>query len=135
MSKRKRTKRQAIVNKTLHRIIDFIVIILVDWIWFRLILKGQDLSYINDENKLKNNMSPYKRMWFALLAIVIVSLLIVTECLRHKWSRICPVCRNHNNPVNTSFMIYHRVCNKSNSVTSGAGTAYLSRALLVIPGF
>jgi hypothetical protein len=40
-----------------------------------------------------------------------------------KWPRICSVCRNHN-PFFSSFMTYHRVCNKSNTtaVTSLAGT-------------
>ena len=33
--------------------------------------------------------------------------------LTHKWSWICSVCHNHN-PVLSSFMICHRVCNKSN---------------------
>jgi hypothetical protein len=40
-----------------------------------------------------------------------------------KWPRICSVCRNHN-PFLSSFMTYHRVCNKSNTTaaTSLAGT-------------
>ena len=39
------------------------------------------------------------------------------------------VCRSHN-PILSSFMTYHRVCNKSNTTdaTCGAGTAYSSRA-------
>jgi hypothetical protein len=42
-------------------------------------------------------------------------------------SRICPVCHNYN-PVRSSFMTNHRVCNKSNTMDaiSGAGTAYPS---------
>ena len=45
-------------------------------------------------------------------------------------------CRNHN-PVLSSFMIYHRVCNKINTtrVTCGAGTAYPSGAPAFTPGF
>jgi hypothetical protein len=37
----------------------------------------------------------------------------------------------------SSFMTYHRVYNKSNTTgaTSGAGTAYLSRANGFAPGF
>jgi hypothetical protein len=44
-------------------------------------------------------------------------------------SRICPVCHNYN-PVRSSFMTNHRVCNKSNTMDaiSGAGTAYPSWA-------
>ena len=34
----------------------------------------------------------------------------VTEYLCHKWPHICYVCRNHN-PILSSFMTYHRVCN------------------------
>jgi hypothetical protein len=44
----------------------------------------------------------------------------------HKWSRLCFVRHNHN-PVLSSFMTYHRCCNKS--TTTGATctpeTAYL----------
>jgi hypothetical protein len=40
-------------------------------------------------------------------------------------------------PVLSSFMNYHRICNQINttSTTSGAGTAYLSRAPKFSPGF
>ena len=34
---------------------------------------------------------------------------LVKEYLCHKWSRICPVCRNHK-PVLSSVMMYHQVC-------------------------
>jgi len=46
------------------------------------------------------------------------------------------ICRNHN-PVLSSFMAYHRVYNKSNTMgpTSGAGTAYPSGSLGITPGF
>ena len=39
------------------------------------------------------------------------------------------VCRNHN-PIISSFMTYHMVCNQSNktAATNGAGTAYPSGA-------
>ena len=45
-------------------------------------------------------------------------------------------CRNHN-PVLSSFMIYHRVCNKINTtgITCWAGTAYPSGAPAFTPGF
>jgi len=36
--------------------------------------------------------------------------LTVTEWLCHKWPRICSVCHTHN-PVLSSFMAYHWVCN------------------------
>jgi hypothetical protein len=36
--------------------------------------------------------------------------LTVTEYLCHKWPRICSIYGNHN-PVLSSFMTYHRVCN------------------------
>ena len=43
----------------------------------------------------------------------------------------------HMTPVLSSFMNYHRMCNQINmtSTTSGAGTAYLSRAPKFSPGF
>jgi len=54
----------------------------------------------------------------------------------------CSICRNHN-PALSSFMTYHGVCNKNNTlgVTCGAGTAHLSRTaefapvLLFLVGF
>jgi len=54
----------------------------------------------------------------------------------YNWPRICYVCRSHN-PVLSSFMNYHRVCNKSNTTgaTSGAGTAYPFGTPEFIPGF
>ena len=49
----------------------------------------------------------------------------------NKTIKLCP------NPVLSSFMSYHRVCNKSNTmgVTRGAGTAYLSGVPEFTPGF
>ena len=46
------------------------------------------------------------------------------------------VCRIHN-PVLSSFMTYHRICNKSNTTdaTSGAGTVHSSGAPNFTPGF
>ena len=56
----------------------------------------------------------------------------------HKWPRIhvCSVCRNHN-AVFSSFITYHRVCNKSSTTgaTCGAETAYHSGAPEFTPGF
>ena len=51
--------------------------------------------------------------------------LTVMEYPCHKWPLICSTCRKHFS-VLSSFMIYHRVCNKSNTTgaTIGAGTAY-----------
>jgi hypothetical protein len=34
---------------------------------------------------------------------------------KYKWTRICSVCRNHN-PVISSFMSYHLICNESNTM-------------------
>jgi hypothetical protein len=53
----------------------------------------------------------------------------VTEYLCHKWPQICSACCNHN-PILSSFMTYHRVCDKSNmtGATYGAWTAYPSCA-------
>jgi hypothetical protein len=47
---------------------------------------------------------------------------------------MCPVCRYHN-PVFTSFMTYHCVCNHSNTTcaTSGAGTGNYSGAYELFP--
>ena len=54
----------------------------------------------------------------------------------HKWPRICSVCRHHNT-VLSSFMTYHRVCNKSNTthVNNGTGPFYPSGAPKFIPVF
>ena len=42
----------------------------------------------------------------------------------------------HMTPVLSSFMNYQRICNQINtSITSGAGTVYLSRAPKFSPGF
>ena len=48
---------------------------------------------------------------------------------------LCSVCRNHN-PVLSSFMTYHQVCNKSNTmgVTCGVGTAHSSRVPEIFSG-
>ena len=51
----------------------------------------------------------------------------VTEYLCHKWPGIFPVCRNHN-PVLSSFMTYHRMCNKN--YTTGS---QVEQELLTIP--
>jgi hypothetical protein len=50
----------------------------------------------------------------------------------NKWPQICSVCRNHNSYL-SSFMIYHRVCDKSN--TCGIGTANPPGGPEVTPGF
>jgi len=58
--------------------------------------------------------------------------LTVTEYLCHKWPRICSFRRKHN-PVLSSFMNYHRVCNKSNTTdgTNWAGTGLPFRSIWV----
>jgi hypothetical protein len=52
--------------------------------------------------------------------------LTVTEYLCHIWPRICSSCHSHNTTSLSSFMIHHRIFNKSNSVdtTSGAGIGH-----------
>ena len=45
--------------------------------------------------------------------MVVLKWLIATKYVCHKWPQICFVCRNHN-PVLSSFMPYHRICDKSN---------------------
>ena len=58
------------------------------------------------------------------------NLVNVTEYLCHKSPWICSICFNHN-PVLSSIMTYHQVCNKSNTTgaTSKAGTAHPSEHL------
>ena len=48
---------------------------------------------------------------------------LVMEYMCHKWILICSVCGNHN-PILSSFMIYHCICNKINTMdaSSGIGT-------------
>ena len=60
--------------------------------------------------------------------------LTVTEYLCHTWPRICFVITTL---VLSSFMTYHRVCNKSNTTGDicGAGTAHPSGAPEVTPVF
>ena len=51
---------------------------------------------------------------------------MTTDYLCHKWPRKCSVCRN--NPVFSSFMTCHRICNKiiTTGARCGTGTAYPS---------
>jgi len=53
-----------------------------------------------------------------------------------KWPRICSTCSKYF-PVLSSFMTYHRVCNKINTTgtTNGAGTAYPFGAPEFTPSF
>ena len=73
---------------------------------------------------------------FESFTVATMTWLTVTEVLCHNWPRICSVCRNQN-PVFSSWLTYHRVCNKSNttSVICGAGTAHSSGAHAFTPGF
>jgi len=61
--------------------------------------------------------------------------LTVTEYLCHKRPRIYSVFSNHN-PALSSFVAYHRDCNKSNSTVfiCGTGTANSSGTPEIIPG-
>ena len=66
---------------------------------------------------------PKGSKWFMFATM---TWLIVTEYMCHKPPRLCSFCRNHN-PVLSSFMINHRVCNTTGA-TYGAGTANSSGA-------
>ena len=71
----------------------------------------------------------YGHLWYIYYVKVsqaTMTWLTVTDYLYHKWPRICCVCRCHN-LILSSFMTYHRLCNKSNmtGATSGAGTSIL----------
>jgi hypothetical protein len=70
--------------------------------------------------------SRFHLSWHLSFTVATMTCLTVTEYLCHKWQRICSVCRYHY-PVLSSFMTYHRVCNKSNTtgVNSGAGTEFI----------
>ena len=52
----------------------------------------------------------------------------VMEYLCHKSPRLCSICRNHN-PVLSSFMTYHRVCNQNTT----ADTILVKHELFTIP--
>ena len=69
-------------------------------------------------------------------SVAIMTSLTVTEYPCHKRPRICSVCRNHN-PVLSSIITYHLVCNKNNTTgaTTGKGTVYPSGAPEFTPGF
>jgi hypothetical protein len=54
-----------------------------------------------------------------------------TKYLCHKLPRICSVCRNYY-PVLSSFITYHRICNKSN--TTGASCGKWTTCLYRAPG-
>ena len=56
--------------------------------------------------------------------------------MSHKWPLICSLCRDQT-AVLSSFMIYHRVSNKTSmtGATSGAGNANSSGAPEFTPGF
>ena len=66
-------------------------------------------------------MGSYWLSWihnFESFMVNIITWLTITEYLCHKWPRICSICCHHN-PVLSSFMTYHRVCNTT-GVTCGA---------------
>ena len=64
--------------------------------------------------------------------VATMTCLTATDYLCHKWPRICSVRRNHN-PVLSSFVTCHWVCNKSNTTgaTRRAGTICLYVSLEV----
>ena len=55
------------------------------------------------------------------LAVATMTCLAVTEYLCHTLPRLYSVCRYHNS-VLFSFMIYHRVSNKSNTTGASSGS-------------
>jgi hypothetical protein len=62
-----------------------------------------------------------------------------TAFLKHiPWSHflhmLCSVYRN-DNPILSSFMIYHRVCNNTMGISSGAETVFYSGASEFTSGF
>ena len=56
---------------------------------------------------------------------------LATPYMWPKWQQICPVCRSHNS-ILSSFMIYHRVCNRMD-VTRGAELLTLRKHLCLPP--
>ena len=91
--------------------------------------KALTLNFFTDGSRF--NLS-----WHLSFTVATMTWLTVTEYLCHKWPRICSVCLYHY-PILSSFLTYHRVCNKSNTtgVHSGAGTANPSGAPELTPGF
>jgi hypothetical protein len=73
---------------------------------------------------------------FERFTVAIMAWLTAMEYLYHKWPQICIDCRNHN-PVLSSLMTYHRVCNKRNTTgaTCEGGTANPSGAPSSSPVF
>jgi len=71
---------------------------------------------------------------FDSFAVAMLTWLTVTKYLCQKLPRICSICRNYNS-VLSSFMTYHRVCNKSNTtgVKCGGETANPSGILEFTP--
>jgi hypothetical protein len=51
---------------------------------------------------------------FESFTVATITWLIVMDYLCHKWQLICSTCRKHF-PILSSFMTYHRVCNKINT--------------------
>jgi hypothetical protein len=92
---------------------------------------------VTNQNRLINIVvKKLYRHHFESFMVTTLTWLTVTGYQYHKWPRICSACRVHN-PVLSSFMTYHRVCNKCNTtdVKCGIGTAYPSGAPEFTPGF
>ena len=66
-------------------------------------------------------------VWPYNFYVATMTWLTATGYLCHKLPRICSVCRNYN-LVLSSFMTYHRLCNKSHTTDAacGIGIVYLS---------
>jgi len=71
-----------------------------------------------------------------ITTVATITWLTVTEYLCHKCPQMCSLCRTHSR-VLSSFMNYHRFCNKSNTMgaTCGTGTAYSSGERAFTPAF
>jgi hypothetical protein len=79
---------------------------------------------------------PTKSSWVCLTTDVLCDFILAECLLCYFILRSCSVRRNHN-PVLSSFITYHSVCNKSNmtGATRGTWTAHPSGAHEFAPGF
>ena len=77
------------------------------------------------------NFQIFQSLWFpsglpaTTLTVLTMTWLTFTEHLCQKWPWICSVCLSHN-LVLSSFMICHRVCNKSNTTDATYGVEMLT---------
>ena len=69
----------------------------------------------------------WRRITTLWIILILVLFFVFRKVIYPNILPLYTVCRNHN-PVISSFMTYHLICNKSNTTgaTSGTGTAYHS---------